>query len=49
MPKYQSLPLFVEDISGSRAFASFFVDKGASMIVASTSVPDRSVMPWSAK
>jgi hypothetical protein len=45
IPKYQSFPFFVDDISGSRAFASFLVEDGASMIVASTSVPERSVIP----
>jgi hypothetical protein len=49
MPKYQSLPFFVDDISGSRAPALFFVEDGASMMVASTSVPERSVMPLSAR
>ena len=49
MPKYQSLPFFVDDISGSRAPALFFVEDGASMIVASTSVPERSVIPLSAR
>ena len=41
MPKCQVLPFFVDDISGSRAPALFFVDEGASMMVASTSVPER--------
>lgn len=45
IPKNQSLPFFVDDISGSRALASFLVEDGASMIVASTSVPERRVMP----
>jgi hypothetical protein len=41
MPKNQSLPFFVDDISGSRAFALVFVEDGASMIVALTKVPER--------
>lgn len=45
MPKYQSLPFLVDHISGSRAPALFLVEGGASMIVVSTSVPERSVMP----
>jgi hypothetical protein len=49
MPKYQALPFFVDDISGSRALASFFVEDGASIMVASTSVPERRVIPWSAR
>jgi hypothetical protein len=49
MPKYQSLPFFVLVISGSRRPALFFVEDGASIIVASTSVPERSVMPLSTK
>jgi len=35
------MPFFVEDISGSRAWASFLVDDDASTIVASIIVPDR--------
>jgi hypothetical protein len=49
MPKNQSLPFLVDDISGSRAPALFFVEDGASMIVASTSVPERSAIPLSAR
>jgi len=49
MPKYHALPFFVEDISGSPAFASFFVEDGAWMMVASISVPERSVTPLSAR
>ena len=49
MPKYQSLPVFVNNISGSRAFASFLVKDGASMTVAPTNVPGHSEMPWSAR
>jgi hypothetical protein len=49
IPKYHWLPFFVDNIAGSRAFASFLVDHGASMIVASTNVPERSVIPWSVK
>ena len=49
MPKNQSLPFFVDDISGSRALASFFVEEGASIMVASTSVPERRVIPLSAR
>ncbi len=45
MPKYQSLPFFVDDISGSSAPALFLVEDGPSTIVASTRVPERSVMP----
>ena len=33
MPKNQSLPFFVDNISGSRALASFLVEDGASMIL----------------
>ena len=44
MPKFQSLPILVDDISGSRAPAWFLVADGASMIVASTSVPQRKPM-----
>lgn len=36
MPKCQSLPFFAWCISGSRLFPAFFVDGGASKIVAST-------------
>lgn len=43
--KYRQLPFLVDDVSGSRALALFFVGDGASMIVASTSVPERRVMP----
>jgi hypothetical protein len=43
------LPFLVDDISGSRAPALFLVEDGASMIVASTKVPERSVMPLSAR
>jgi hypothetical protein len=49
IPKDQSLPFVVDDISGSRALSLFLVEDGASMIVASTSVPERSVIPWSAR
>ena len=49
MPKYQSLPFLVDDISGSRAPDLFFVEDGASMIVASTKVAERNVMPLSAR
>ena len=49
MPKYQSLPFLVDDIPGSRAPALFFVEDGASMIVASTSAPKRNVMPLSVR
>jgi len=41
------LPFFVDDIWGSRAPDLFLVKDGALMIVASTSVPERSVMPLS--
>jgi hypothetical protein len=41
MPKNQSLPFLVDNISGSRAPALFFVEDGALMIVASTSEPPR--------
>ena len=47
MPKYHSLPFFVEDISGSRLPASSLVEDGASMMVASNRVPERSVIPLS--
>ena len=49
MPKYQSLPFLVDNISGSRAPALFLVADGASMIVASTGVPERKPMPLSAR
>ena len=49
IPKNQSFPFLVDDISGSRALASFLVEDGASMMVASTSVPERSMIPWSAR
>jgi hypothetical protein len=49
MPKNQSLPFFVDDISESRAPALFLVDEGTYMIVASTSVPEHRVIPLSAK
>ena len=49
MPKYQSLTFLVDDISGSRAPALFLVELGASMIVAYTNVPERSVKPLSAR
>jgi hypothetical protein len=39
IPKYQVFPLRVCFISGSRAWAAFFVELGAAMIVASTIVP----------
>ena len=39
MPKCHSPFFFVELMSGSRFFSSFFVLDGASMIVASTIVP----------
>jgi hypothetical protein len=35
------LPFLVDDISGSRVPALFFVEEGASRMVASTSVPER--------
>ena len=31
IPKYQSLPFFVDDISGSRTLALFLVEGGASI------------------
>lgn len=46
-PTDHSLPFFVDDIWGSRAPDLFLVKDGALMIVASTSVPERSVMPLS--
>jgi hypothetical protein len=49
MPEYRSLPFLVDDIWGSRAPSLFFVADGASMIVASTKVPDRSLTPLSPK
>ena len=49
IPKDQSLPFVVDDISGSRALSLFLVEDGASMIVASTIVPERSEMPLSAR
>ena len=39
IPKYHVFPLRVCFISGSRAWAAFFVELGAAMIVASTIVP----------
>jgi hypothetical protein len=47
IPKCQALPFLVWCISASRARASFFVDGGAAMIVASTIVPSRSISPRS--
>src|SRR6202789_890633 len=46
-PKYHWLPFLVWRISGSRLPASFLVEEGAWMIVASTIVPDWILMPWS--
>jgi len=47
MPKYQSLALFVETFQGSRPLENFvsWSKNGASMIVASTSVPGQSRCP----
>ncbi|KDB01780.1 hypothetical protein U879_20850 [Defluviimonas sp. 20V17] len=49
MPKYQSLPFLVDDMPGSRAPALFLVEDGASMIVASSNMPERSEIPLSAR
>jgi hypothetical protein len=39
MPKYHGLPCIVCRISGSRVFVACFVEPGAPMMVASTTVP----------
>ena len=41
MPKYHWLPFLVWCMSGSRLPSRFFVELGAAMMVASTSVPSR--------
>ena len=46
IPKYQVFPLRVCFISGSRAWAAFFVELGAAMIVASMIVPLLSSNAW---
>lgn len=48
-PKYQSLHFFVEDISEFGDLALLLVEEGASLIVASTSVPERGVVPLLAR
>jgi hypothetical protein len=49
MPKYHWLPFFDWLISGSRFCATFFVEGGAAISVASTIVPPRSNSPFAAK
>src|SRR4051794_11691385 len=49
IPKYHCCPLRVWCISGSRALASFLVDLGAAMIVASTMVPPATFRPREAR
>ena len=45
IPKCHSFPFFTWCISGSRSPVRFFVDAGASMMLASTIVPSLSLSP----